>query len=66
MKISGLNIKSAVNHDMEPHPVTDKKKQKFLQGGPNALGGQFFQKVPPLATRGKLVTRSNYPSGFTA
>jgi lysophospholipid acyltransferase (LPLAT)-like uncharacterized protein len=27
--------------------------QKFLQGGPDASRGQFFQKAPPLAARGK-------------
>jgi hypothetical protein len=27
--------------------------QKFLQGGPDATRGQFFQKAPPLAAGGK-------------
>jgi hypothetical protein len=26
--------------------------QKFLQGGPDATRGQFFQKAPPLAAGG--------------
>jgi len=29
-------------------------------------GGQFFQKAPPLAAGGKVLTRSNYTSGPAA